>query len=229
MKYEITGAPMPVVTCTLDTNESMFNEGGSMCWMTPNMQMQTTSNGGVGKIFSRLISGEKLFQNIYTAVDFPGRISFASSFPGDIVALDITPGKEYIMQKSSFLAATRGVELSVHIQKKLGAGFFGGEGFIMQKLSGSGMAFIEIDGSATEYVLQQGESIVIDTGYLVLAESTCSIDVQTIKGAKNILFGGEGIFNTVVTGPGKIVLQSMPIQKTAMAIYPYLPQPSSND
>ncbi len=228
MKYQITGAPMPVVTCELEANESMFNESGSMCWMTPNMEMTTTSNGGVGKVLSRLISGEKLFQNIYTAKNCAGKISFASSFPGDIVAVEVGPGREFIMQKGSFLAATRGVELSVHLQKKFGTGFFGGEGFIMQKISGSGIAFIEIDGSASEYMLQAGESIIVDTGYLVMAEASCSIDIQTIKGAKNIFFGGEGVFNTVVTGPGKIVLQSMPISKTAMAIYPYLPQPSSN-
>lgn len=228
MKFQITGAPMPVVTCELEANESMFNEGGSMCWMTPNMEMKTTSNGGIGKVFSRLVSGEKLFQNIYTARNCAGKISFASSFPGDIVPVEVSGGREFIMQKGSFLAATMGVQLSVHLQRKVGAGFFGGEGFIMQKLSGNGMAFIEIDGSASEYLLQPGESIIVDSGYLVMAESTCTIDVQTIKGAKNIFFGSEGLFNTVVTGPGKIVLQSMPISKTAMAIYPYLPQTSSN-
>lgn len=222
MKYEIQGGNFPVLICTLEQGEQMITEGGAMSWMTPNMDMKTTSNGGLGKMVSRLVTAESIFQNIYTAMNGQGMISFASSFPGEIVALDISAGKEYILQKSAFLASTNGVKLSTHINKKLGAGLFGGEGFIMQKVSGNGIAFIEIDGSAIRYNLEAGQQIIVDTGHVVMCSSTCSIDVKTVKGAKNILFGGESLFNTVVTGPGEVVLQSMPIYKVASAIQPFI-------
>lgn len=228
MKYNITGTPMPVLNCMLEPNESMISESGSMSWMSPNMELKTTTNGGVGKVFSRMISGEKMFQNIYTARNSNGSISFASSFPGDIVALNVTPGQEYLVQKTGFLAGTQGVDLSVYLQKNIGAGFFGGEGFILQKISGNGIAFVEVDGSATEIQLAPGQQIIIDTGHLVLAEGTCDIDVKSVKGIKNALFGGVGVFNTVVTGPGKVVLQSMPIIKMANVISKYIKAPSSS-
>lgn len=164
MKYDILGTPLPVVTCTLEAGEQMITERGSMSWMTPNMRMETTSNGGVGKAFGRLLAGEAMFQNRYTAMGGPGMIAFASSFPGSIVPISITPEHPVIVQKSAFLASEPGVELSVFFQKKLGAGLFGGEGFIMQRLSGSGMAFVEIDGYAVEYQLAAGQQMVVDTG-----------------------------------------------------------------
>ncbi len=210
MRYKIQGDPMPVVICELDPGESMITERGSMVWMSPNMKMETNA-GGFGKALGRMFSGESIFQNRYTAVGGPGMIAFASSFPGNIRAIEIGPGKNVIAQKSAFLASTSGVELSVHFHKRLGAGFFGGEGFIMQKLSGTGVAFVEIDGSAVEYQLASGQSMIVDTGNLALADETVSIDVQTVKGAKNVLFGGEGLFNTVVSGPGKVTLQTMPL------------------
>lgn len=228
MRYEVKGGNFPVLVCNLEENETMITEGGAMSWMSPNMLMQTTSNGGIGKVFGRMFSGEALFQNRYTAKNGAGMISFASSFPGDIIPLEIAPGREYICQKSAFLASTEGVELSVHFKKKLGAGFFGGEGFIMQKLSGNGLAFIEVDGSTERYILEAGQQIIIDTGHLVMMSSTCSMDIQTVKGAKNILFGGEGLFNTVVTGPGEIVLQTMPVSKLAGALASYMPSNNSN-
>ena len=218
MQYKIDGTPLPVVTCTLANGESMITERGSMCWMSPNMKMETTSNGGIGKVLGRAFSGEAMFQNRYTAQGGEGTISFASSFPGSIIPITITPDKPVILQKSSFLAAEPGVELSVHFQRKLGAGFFGGEGFIMQKLTGNGIAFAEIDGHAVEYELAPGQQIVVDTGYLAMMDATCSMDIARVHGAKNILFGGEGLFNTIITGPGKIVLQTMPIAGVAAAL-----------
>ena len=213
MKYRIEGTPMPVVICELEAGENMITERGSMSWMTPNMKMETTSNGGVGKVLGRMFSGEALFQNRYTAQGGPGMIAFASSFPGSIRALQITPDKPVIAQKSAFLASETTVDLSVFFQRKMGAGFFGGEGFIMQKLSGYGTAFVEIDGSAVEYELAPGQQMIVDTGYLALMDATCKMDVVAVKGAKNVFFGGEGLFNTVITGPGKIVLQTMPAFK----------------
>ena len=222
MQYKITGEPMPVVTCNLEPGEAMITEKGSMVWMSPNMEMQTNA-GGMGKALGRMFSGESIFQNIYTAKGAPGMISFASSFPGAIRVVEITPNHPIIAQKSAFLAATSGVELSVFFQKKFGAGFFGGEGFIMQKISGTGLAFLEIDGSAVEYDLASGEQMVIDTGYLAMMSESCKIDIQSVKGVKNVLFGGEGLFNTVVTGPGHITLQTMPMSNFIGAIASHLP------
>ena len=222
MRYEIKGEPTPVVICQLSPGESMITERGSMAWMSPNMEMETSA-GGLGKAFGRLFSGESIFQNIYTARDGQGLIAFASSFPGAIRAVEITPDHPVIVQKSAFLAAEQGVELSVFFQKKLGAGFFGGEGFIMQQLSGRGMAFLEIDGYGVEYDLGPGQQMIVDTGNLAVMDATCSIDIQSVKGVKNAIFGGEGLFNTVVTGPGHITLQTMPMSGFVAAISPFLP------
>lgn len=212
---------MPVVICDLEPGETMITEKGAMSWMTPNMKMETTG-GGVGKMVGRMFSGEAMFQNRYTAEGGPGQIAYASSFPGSILAFEIGAGKEIIAQKSAFLASEAGVTLSVAFQKKLGGGFFGGEGFIMQRLSGNGIAFVEIDGYVKEYELADGETMVIDTGYLAAMDITCKMDIASVKGLKNKFLGGEGFFNTVVTGPGKIYLQSMPINQMAGAISPFI-------
>ena len=211
---------MPVVVCNLQNGESMITEKGAMCWMSPNMQMETSA-GGVGKAFGRMFSGDSMFQNIYTAINGEGMISFASSFPGSIRAIQITPEHPIIVQKSGFLASERGVQLSVYFQKKLGAGFFGGEGFVMQQLTGNGIAFIEIDGYAVEYNLQPGQSLLVDTGNLAMMDATCKIDIESVKGLKNKLLGGEGFFNTRVTGPGRVILQTMPINGVAAALTPF--------
>lgn len=223
MQYDLQGDSLPVVICHLDPGEKMITERGSMCWMSPNMKMETTSNGGVGKALGRMFAGEALFQNIYTAQGGTGMIAFASSFPGSIRVFDIEPGRDIIVQKSAFLASEAGVELSVHFRKKLGAGLFGGEGFIMQRLSGRGKAFIEMDGHMVEYNLAAGQSIVVDTGYLAAMDATCSMDIQTVPGVKNMIFGGEGVFNTVVTGPGRVILQTMPISNVAASLRGFMP------
>lgn len=226
MKYNIQGEPMPVVICHLEAGESMITERGSMVWMSANMRMETKA-GGLGKALGRMFGGESLFQNTYTAEGGPGMIAFASSFPGAIRAVEITPNMPVIAQKSAFLAATPGVELSIHFQKKVGAGFFGGEGFIMQKLSGSGTAFLEIDGSTVEYDLERGQSMIVDTGYLAAMDDTCTMEIVSVPGVKNKLFGGEGLFNTVVHGPGHIILQSMPISAVASCLSPFFPSGSN--
>ena len=223
MRYQIQGETLPVVICELEAGERMITEGGAMSWMSPNMKMETTSNGGIGKAFGRAFSGEKMFQNIYTAQGGPGMIAFASSFPGSIRACEITPGQDMIFQKSAFLASEAGVQLSMHFRKKIGSGLFGGEGFIMQKVSGQGIMFAEFDGHVVEYELQPGQQIVIDTGHLAAMAATCSMDIQSVPGVKNMLFGGEGFFNTVITGPGKVWLQTMPISNVAGALRPYIP------
>lgn len=223
MKYQIVGEPLPVVICHVDPGETLITERGSMSWMSPNMKMETSTNGGIGKALGRMFSGDSLFQNRYTTIGGEGMIAFASSFPGSIRALEIAPGNSMIVQKSAFLASEATVELSLHFQRKFGAGLFGGEGFIMQKLSGRGIAFIEIDGYAVEYTLAPGQQMVLDTGYLAAMSESCSMEIKTVPGVKNMLFGGEGIFNTVVTGPGKIILQTMPVSNVAATIRPFIP------
>ena len=222
-RYQILGGNLPVVVCDLAAGESMITESGSMSWMSPNMKMETTSGGGVKKMFGRLVSGDSAIQNRYTAERTDGMMAFSSSFPGEIKALEISAGRAMIVQKSAFLASEEGVELSMYFQKKLGGGLFGGEGFVMQKLSGNGIAFVEIDGSAIEYQLDVGQEIVVSTGYLAAMEESCTMDIVTVKGAKNMLLGGEGFFNTVVRGPGKVILQTMPIIKVAELLIPFMP------
>ena len=223
MKYEIKGENMPAVVCSLESGESMITEGGSMAWMSPNMEMSTSGGGSLGKAFGRLLSGERIFQNIYTARGGEGMIAFAPSFPGQILALEVTPERPIILQKRAFLASESSVELSTYFQKKGMVGFFGGEGFIMQKVSGSGMVFVEIDGSAVTYELAAGQQMVVDTGSLAAMDATCKMEVVTVKGAKNVLFGGEGLFNTLVTGPGKIVLQTVSFTGLVSAVAAAIP------
>ena len=223
MRYTIKGDSTPVVICELEAGESMMTESGSMVWMSDNFDMKT-SGGGLGKALGRMFSGGNIFQNIYTAKGGPGMIAFATSFPGSIRAVRVTPDKPVIVQKSAFLCAEPGVELSLFFQNRMKAGLFSGEGFIMQKLSGNGMAFIEIDGHGEEYTLAPGQRIVIDTGNLAMMDASCSIDIRTVGGIKNTLFGGEGLFHTVVTGPGNVVVQSMTINALAGAIASVLPQ-----
>ncbi len=221
MQYEIRGGNLPVLICQLQPGEQMITERGSMCWMSPNMRMETRGTS-IGKAFGRMFSGEAIFQNIYTAQGGPGMIAFASSFPGSIREIPIAPGQDFVVQKTGFLASEAGIEMSVFFQKRFGAGFFGGEGFIMQRLSGNGRAFIEIDGSAVEYNLAAGQEIVVDTGFLAAMSATCSLDIQKVPGVKNVLFGGEGLFNTIVRGPGHIILQTMPVSDVAKTLQPFI-------
>lgn len=221
MRYEIKGGAFPVVVCELADGEQMITEKGSMVWMSPNMQMDTRG-GGLGKMFSKAFSGESIFQNIYTARG-AGMIAFGSSFPGQIKAVTIAPGQDMILQKTAFLAAEPGVELSIHFNKKLGTGLFGGEGFIMQRLSGSGVAFVEIDGELVEYELREGQQIVADTGNVAGFTAGVKMEIQQVPGMKNKLLGGEGLFNTLLTGPGRVWLQTMPISSVAASIRPYIP------
>lgn len=191
--------------------------------MSPNMKMDTSTNGGIGKAFGRMFSGESMFQNTYTSQGGKGLIAFASSFPGSIKAFEVRPGQEYIFQKKAFLASEAGVSLTVHFQKKVASGLFGGEGFILQRVSGNGIVFAEFDGHVVEYDLQPGQQIVIDSGYLAAMTASCQMDIQTVPGLKNMVFGGEGLFNTVITGPGHVWLQTMPISSVANALRPYFP------
>lgn len=229
IKYEIEGGNLPVVICYPEEGQTLCTESGAMSWMSPNMKMDTNTGGGIKKMFGRMFSGESLFLNEYTAQGGRGLIAFAASFPGSIIHYEVTPGNGIIVQKRGFLAMEKGLELSVYFQKKMSKGFFGGEGFIMQRITGNGMVFLEIDGYCKVYDLKVGQSIVVDTGYLAAMSESCTMDVQTVQGAKNIFLGGEGLFHTRITGPGKVYIQSMPVINTAQRLTPYLNINSDND
>lgn len=227
LQYTIEGGSLPVVICYPNPGQTICTQRGSMSWMSPNMYMETHS-GGFKKAMGRLFSGESVFLNEYTPQGGRGMIAFASSFPGSIIPFELRDSAGIIVQKTAFLAMEKGMNLSVYFQKKIATGFFGGEGFIMQKISGNGTAFVEIDGYCKVYELRAGESIIVDTGYLAAMSETCTMDIQTVKGAKNMFFGGEGFFNTRITGPGKVYVQSMPIINTANVLAAYMPRDNNN-
>lgn len=220
MRYEIKGTPLPVLIMNLEAGEAIKTEQGAMSWMSPNMEMSTNAGGGIGKAFGRMFSGESMFQNVYTCRGGDGLLACASSFPGEILPIQVNAECTIAAQKSAFLACESGVEMSIHFQKKGLAGFFGGEGFILQKFTGNGIVFLEIDGSVIEYTLAAGQSLIVDTGILAAMDLSVSVDIQSVKGVGNALFGGEGFFNTVLTGPGRIWLQTMPKSTLAQAVAP---------
>ena len=229
IRYEIEGGNLPVVICYPEAGQTLCSENGAMSWMSPNMRMDTNTGGGLKKMFGRMFSGESLFLNEYTAENGSGMIAFASSFPGSIIPYQVTPGNGIIVQKRGFLAMEKGLELSVYFQKKLGKGLFGGEGFIMPRICGNGMVFLEIDGHCKQYDLAAGQSIIVDTGYLAAMSETCTMDIQTVRGAKNIFLGGEGLFHTCITGPGRVYIQSMPVINMAQRLTPYLDIDTGSD
>ena len=228
IRYEIEGGNLPVVICYPEAGQTLCTESGAMSWMSPNMNMETNSGGGFKKAMGRLFAGDSIFMNEYTPMGGTGMIAFASSLPGTILPFELHRGAGIIVQKGGFLAMEKGLDVSIYFQKKLSRGLLGGEGFIMQKITGEGMVFVEIDGHCKEYDLRAGESIVVDTGYLAAMSESCTMDVQAVKGAKNIFLGGEGLFNTVITGPGKVYFQSMPISNIAEKLIPYMPTGSSS-
>lgn len=215
MRYEIKGDSLPVVICHLDNGESLVSEGGAMGWMTDGIHMDTNMKGGLLGGLGRAFSGESVFLNTFSAKGGNQHIAFPSSFPGKIVDLKLNPGQTIIAQKGAFLAGTSDVRLEVAFKKKIGAGFFGGEGFILQKITGPGTTFLEFDGHVEEYDLSSGETLLVDTGNVAMFEASVAYDIQMVKGIKNIFLGGEGLFLTKLTGPGKVYLQSMPIQNLA--------------
>ena len=222
LKYEIKGEDLPVVICYPQRGQTICSDNGAMSWMSTGMEMSTKA-GGLGKAFGRVLNGESIFLNEYTAKGDNEFIAFASSFPGSIIPFHITQNNGIIVQKRGFLAMEQGLELSTFLQKKIGAGLVGGEGFILQSITGrDGVAFVEVDGSCIEYDLLPEQKIIVSTGHLAAMSESCGIDVQMVKGVKNMVFGGEGLFNAVITGPGKVYLQSMPVYNVAKAVQPYI-------
>ena len=227
MHYRIEGGDLPVAILNLRAGEVVISEAGGRTWMRGPVITETTSYGGAKKVFSRMFSGESLFMSRYTAQG-DAEMAFASSFPGNIHVRELAPGESIICQKSSFLCGMGNLNISIHFQKKLSRGFFGGEGFIMQRITGPGIVFVEIDGYSPMYELAPGEQIVCDTGALAMMDATCTMDVRMVSGAKNIFLGNEGLFDTVITGPGKVYMQSMTIPKLASLIIPYIPSGHDN-
>ncbi|MCQ2983210.1 MAG: TIGR00266 family protein [Treponemataceae bacterium] len=227
MEYKIDGGNLPVLKMLLQPGEAVECESGAMSWMDNEIEMQTTTGGGLGKMLGRMFTQENAFMNTYVA-HRTGEIAFSAKFPGSIKAVRVTPGNGIIVQKGSFLASCGNIQSEVYIHQKLGRGLFGGEGFLMRRFTGDGMVFLEVDGSAHEYEIPAGDCKIVDTGYVAAMSESCRMEIKTVKGITNMLFGGEGLFNTVVYGPGKVILQSMPVVSTAMLLYQYMPHPSNN-
>ncbi|MBR4169740.1 MAG: AIM24 family protein [Lachnospiraceae bacterium] len=223
MQYSIEGGSLPALIISLQAGEQLISEVGGRTWSRGPVVTETTSGGGAKKALGRMLTGESMFMSTYTAQG-PCEIAFTSSFPGRIVGRELQAGESMIAQKSAFLCATAGVELAMHVNKNAGTGLVGGEGFLMQRVTGPGMVFFEIDGYCKEYDLQPGEQIVCDTGVMALMDSTVTMSVQTVKGLKNKLLGGEGLFDTVLTGPGKVYLQTMTVAQLAKLVIPFLPK-----
>jgi uncharacterized protein (TIGR00266 family) len=228
IRYKIIGTVMQAAVIEMDPGQMIYSESGGMSWMSGNVQMNTNTGGGIGKMFKRAFSGESLFIVDFTVAGGTGLIGFASEMPGKIVPLHLAPGQEIIMQKDSFMCAEKSVNLEIHFRRKLGAGLFGGEGFIMQKATGPGVVFAELDGEVVEYILQPGQVMKVDTGHVAMFEPSVQFDIEMVRGFKNMLFGGEGLFLATLRGPGKIWLQTMPVMNVAKKIAEYLPSSGSS-
>lgn len=227
LEFNIKGNTVPSVEIMLTKGESVFTQSGAMFWQTDGIDMKTNTKGGIFKGIGRVFAGESLFMVTYKA-NKNSKISFASTVPGSIYPVNVSEARSFTIQKGAFLVAESSVELKTILNKKLGTGFFGGEGFILQELRGSGTAFLEIDGDVVEMNLAPGEVIKIDTGNLVGFEESVKYEVEIIKGIGNIFFGGEGLFLTKLTGPGKVILQTMNIKEFAGRVGSYIYTPSGN-
>ena len=221
MKYEIKGGSFPVAICNVESGQSLRCQNGAMAWMSDNMEM-STKGGGLGKMFGKMMTGESLFENIYTANGGEGLICFSSGVPGEILPVELNGSNTIVAQKKSYLACDTTVSMDIFFQKKFGTGVFGGEGFIMQKFSGTGTVLLQAGGTLIDYDLAPGQVMVVQTGTLCAMEDTVKMDIVSVKGLGNMLVGGEGFFNTKLTGPGKIWLQTMSLGELAGAIAPYI-------
>jgi len=223
MEYRLEGEDMPSLEIKLKQGESVYTESGGMAWMSGNIDMKTEGKGGIGAMLGRSLSGESMFLTTYTCDGMNGAITFTPESPGTILPMDLKPNEVIIAQKDAFMVAEDSVKLEMHFRKKLGAGLFGGEGFILQKLTGPGLVFVEIAGEVREFTLNDGQTMKVDPGHIAMYEPTVNYDIQRVKGVRNILFGGEGLFLATLTGPGKVWLQTMPLSNLAGAIRRYIP------
>lgn len=223
MDYKIRGNTLPVVDIELEEGESVFSEAGGMAWMSSNIEMETSTRGGLGKGLGRMLSGESLFMTTYRCTSGTGVVSFCMEAPGNVIPFEFKEGQSLICQRDAFMVAEEGVEVESKMTKKLSTGFFGGEGFFLQKISGTGRVFLELTGEITEYTLEEGQTLKVDPGYIGAFEPTIDYSINRVKGLKNMMFGGEGLFLATLTGPGKVWLQSMPLANLAGKIARYIP------
>jgi uncharacterized protein (TIGR00266 family) len=226
MEYVIQGGNLPVLIMTLQPGEQIVTEAGAMSWKTPNVTMDTNMKGGLGKALGRKMSGESMFLNTYTCEGGPGQLACASSFPGSILAFELAAGESIVAQKNAFLCSTPEVDMQMHMRSKIGVGLVGGEGFVLQRMTGPGKVFLEIDGSFVKYSLHEGQQLVIDPGHMAVQDASIKTEVTRVKGMKNIFLGGEGLFLGTLTGPGDVYLQTMTAQNFAGRIMPYMPKKS---
>jgi uncharacterized protein (TIGR00266 family) len=227
MKYEIHGTNLQTLDIYLSQGESLFTESGGMAWMTGDIEMNTNTRGGLMKGLARSLAGESLFLTTYTCRGPGALITFTPEAPGSIMTLELQPGESRICQKDAFMVAEESVQLETHFRKRLGSGIFGGEGFILQKLTGPGTAWVEIAGELRSYALKPGQTMRVDPGHIAMYEPTVDYDIARVKGVANMLFGGEGLFLATLTGPGKVWLQSLPLANLASSISRYIPTKSS--
>jgi uncharacterized protein (TIGR00266 family) len=227
INYQVVGTTMQAVVIQLQPGQQIFSERGGMSWMSANIDMQTNMEGGLGGAFKRMFSGESIFMVTFSSRGGSGLVGFSAEFPGKIVPLHLGEGQQIICQKDAFMCAERSVQLDIHFRRRLGTGFFGGEGFIMQSLTGPGLTFVELDGEIVEYTLEANQVLKVDTGHVAMFEPTVTFDVEMVRGFKNVLFGGEGLFLSTLRGPGRIWLQTMPAMNLARKIAQYMP--SSGD
>lgn len=227
MDYKIEGSIMPTLHVYLEQGEAIYTESGGMAWMSPGIGMETSGRGGLGKMLGRALAGESLFLTTYTCTAPNAMIVFTIEAPGSIIPMELEAGQVLIAQKDAFMVAEDDVDIEMHFRKRLGAGLFGGEGFILQKLTGPGKAFIEITGGVREYSLKDGQVLKVDPGHIAMFEPTVDYDIEMVRGVSNVLFGGEGLFLATLKGPGKIWLQTMPLVNLAGAIRRYIPTKSS--
>ncbi len=225
--YKINGTTLQVLTLELERGQVVYSESGGMSWMSGNMEMKTNTGGGLGKLLKRAVSGESLFITDFFVNSGTGTVAFASEFPGKIIPFKLAAGQSLILQKDAFMCAEKSVDLDIHLRKKLGAGFFGGEGFIMQRATGPGLVFTELDGEVVEIDLAPGQVLKVDTGHVAIIEPTVNFDISMVKGFRNILLGGEGLFLAKLTGPGQVWLQTMPMMKLASKVLQFMPKTQS--
>ncbi len=228
MQSRINGTTMPVLEFILDPNESIISEAGELSWMSASIQMTThTQFGGGGGLFGvlkRVAGGGSIFMTEYRAIGAAGELAFATKLPGHIVPVEVGPGHEFMIHRHGFLCATPQIQIGVGFQQSLGAGIFGGDGFLLQKVSGQGIAWLELSGELVVRDLQPGETLRVHPGHVGAFQSSVSLQITTVPGIKNMIFGGDGIFLAALTGPGRVWLQTLPIAKLAHAIEPYIPR-----
>ena len=226
LEYHIMGTVQQTVAVNLQPNQIVYSDAGAMSWMTATVSMNTNTGGGLGGMLKRAVSGATAFIVDFATAGGPGQVAFSTDFPGKILPVDLDAGQSVILHRHAFLCAEKSVILDIFFSQKLGVGLFGGEGFILQKLTGPGLVFAELDGDAVEYHLQPGQSMQVEPGHVAMFDASVKFDVRMIKGMKNILLGGEGMFLATLTGPGRIWLHSMTVSKIAHRIMEYLPTKS---